>query len=422
MREHFFPLRKAELVELLADDCDSDAMRESFLAFCRLLDATFHHQYHACLQSLKNAYAPFDPDADTCPVRQFSDQQREETADVLFHEFGELLERANYRRLTEADIDRALDAASDWGIHLKIDLEIFERLDLYARGDTVTHRARRRLRKLYRPEMVELPIYERLIIIFRLNRKLRAEDPAEINTIYLKMFKNIPQMDLDMLLPGSRIKMSRLDHGKILVPTLSGVAIAIFKLAKGVALLATLTLNNVLAFLGLVGGTIGYGLKSLFGYLRTKDKYQLNLTRSLYYQNLDNNAGVIFRLLDEAEEQELREAILAYYLLWRRAPESGWSSEQLDQAAETFVHEQIEREIDFEIDDALDKLLRLGLAFQVNDQTQWKAIAPVEAVRRMDVAWDNLFAYGNSRPGKDRNAGWEQLRQAASVGPPPPHH
>ena len=68
----------------------------------------------------------------------------------------------------------------------------------------------------------------------------------------------------------------------------------------------------MLAFLGLVGGTIGYGVRSYFGYLNTKQKYQLSLTESLYYQNLDNNAGVLFRLLDEAEEQEGREAILAY--------------------------------------------------------------------------------------------------------------
>ena len=41
--------------------------------------------------------------------------------------------------------------------------------------------------------------------------------------------------------------------------------------------------------------------------LRGCRQYQLNLTQSLYYQNIDNNAGALFRLLNEAEEQEFRE-------------------------------------------------------------------------------------------------------------------
>lgn len=390
-REHFFPVRKSVLVRLLAATCPDEEARDRFLRLCRLLEATFHHQYHDCLRTLKDAYAPFDPDSDTCPLEELTPRCREERAEILFREFRELLERANYRRLSEVDIEQALDAASDWGIHLAIDLEIFEQLDVYARGDTIRLRERRRLRNFYRRETVELPIYERLVIMFRLAKELREEDPAEMNTIYLKMFKNIPQMDLDMLLPGSRIRMSHLDHGKILIPTLSGVAIALFKLARGIALLATLTLQNVLAFAGLVGGTIGYGVKSLFGYLRTKDKYQLNLTRSLYYQNLDNNAGVLFRLLDEAEEQELRETILGYFLLWQRAPEGGWSAAELDRAAEQFVYERTGRHIDFEIEDALEKLDRLGLARVEGAPARWRAVPPAEGLRLLDNSWDSQF-------------------------------
>jgi hypothetical protein len=396
-REHFFPIRKSVLIRILAEACPDDGSRSRFLQLCRLLDATFHHQYHDCLRTLKNAYAPFDPDADTCPLEELTASCREERAETLFREFRELLERANYRKLSEADIERALEAASDWGIHLALDLHIFEQLDVYARGDTTKPRQRRRLRNFYRRETVDLPIYQRLVIMFRLAEELRDEDPAETNTIYLKMFKNIPQMDLDMLLPGSRIRMSHVDHGKILLPTLSGVAIAIFKLAKGITLLATLTLQNVLAFAGLVGGTIGYGVKSLFGYLRTKDKYRLNLTRSLYYQNLDNNAGVLFRLLDEAEEQEVRETILAYFLLWQQAPACGWNADQLDRAAEAFVRDRTGRDVDFEIEDALDKLGRLGLARAEGQPARWRAVEPDEGLRLLDHGWDNVFAYAQER-------------------------
>ena len=110
------------------------------------------------------------------------------------------------------------------------------------------------------------------------------------------------------------------------------------------------------------------------GYLRTKDKYQLNLTRSLYYQNLDNNAGVLFRILDEAEEQECREVILAYALLRRRAGEIGWTEDELDAATERFLHDALGFAVDFEVADALQKLVRLGCA-SVDETGRWRAVS-----------------------------------------------
>ena len=70
---------------------------------------------------------------------------------------------------------------------------------------------------------------------------------------------------------------------------------------------------------GNYNGLGGYGYKQYAGYQITKQTYSKMLTESLYYQNLDNNAGVFHRLLDAAEEQECREAVLAYFFLWRFA-------------------------------------------------------------------------------------------------------
>ena len=153
-----------------------------------------------------------------------------------------------------------------------------------------------------------MPLYQRLVVMFRLreHRDLRRE--IDVKPVYIKLFKNIPQQDIDMLLPATRFRLTLLDRGKIILPTLSGIAIAVYKIVQGALLVAFAGLYGVLAVLGLVGGTVGYGVKSFLGYLRTKEKYQLSLTRSLYFQNLDNNAGVLYRLLDEAEEQECLEA------------------------------------------------------------------------------------------------------------------
>jgi hypothetical protein len=397
-QEQFIPIRKSELVQLLADDDQLAAEhREPFLQLCRLLAATLHYEYHSRLEVLKDLYAGFDPDADTQTLRHADQEQRQGLCENLFGQFVELLERANYQRLSREQIQQAIGVASDWGVRLHVDLDSFARLEVFSRGDIVETRTRRRWQNWNRPESVQVPLYQRLVVIFQLRPAAQRAPGVDPERVYIKLFKNIPTQDLDMLLPGTQFKMSWLDQGKILLPTLSGIVIAVIKIVKGALLLAFAGFYGILALLGLIGGTIGYGVKSFMGYLRTKDKYQLTLTRSLYFQNLDNNAGVIHRVLDEAEEQEFREAVLAYALLRRRAGDRGWTEQELDEAAEQFLRETLRFQVDFEVADALAKLARLGCATQTSDG-RWHAGELAETLMGMDRAWDNFFSYSSTNP------------------------
>ena len=386
-REHFIPLRRSDLVELLSrDESLDEESRVQFLKLCDLLAATFHHDYRERLDKLKDLYAAFNPDAVTLDMQDGA-RSRDLQAGELFEELVSLLERANYHRLSRDEIEQAVGAASEWGVRLNVDFDVFERLEVFARGDVVAKKTRQHWTKLYKPEEVDVPIYQRLIVVFQLREHKKLEKDASTEAIYLKLFKNIPKQDVDMLLPGASFKMSLFDHGKVMLPTLSGLILALVKGLK-IAFLSLFTgFWGVLVFLGFVGGTAGYGVKSFLGYLRTKDKYQLSLTRSLYYQNLDNNAGVLFRLLDEAEEQDLREAILAYALLRRRADHDGWTAGRLDEAAESFLREVLGFEVDFEIHDALDKLQRLG-CLSTTESGCWKAVALDEALATVTANWN----------------------------------
>ena len=392
-REKYIPIRSADLVGRLAgDERLAEAERSSFRRFCRQLMATFHYEFHNKLAELKEAYAPFDPDADTLAQRPLSAVERQRRADELFAQFGWLLERANFERLTSGDIQQALNATSDWGLRLSVDLDMFDRLEVYSRGDVMSRKTRRRWRKFYRPEVVEVPIYQRLVVIFRLNSYRTIDEHLDGETVHIKIFKNIPKVDLEMLLPGSRVRMTLVDQSRILLPTVSGVAMTGWKLFQGAVVVAVTGVYGLLTYLGLIAATLGYGIKSFFGYLRTQQKYQLSLTRNLYYQNLDNNAGVLFRLLDEAEEQECREAILAYFFLWQIAAPDGWSSERLDGEIEAFLTRETQVSIDFEVGDALDKLKRLGLV-ETSDGGLLRAVPIDLALEILDRAWDDLFRY-----------------------------
>jgi hypothetical protein len=208
-----------------------------------------------------------------------------------------------------------------------------------------------------------VPTYQRLALIFRLQLPDDQQDKAAPRPITIKLFKNIPKADVDTLLPGTNVRMTWLDHGQIVLPTISGIALTLFKLVQGALALATFSLVGLLSLLGLIGGTIGYGVKSFFGYLRTKERYHFTLTRNLYFRNLDNNAGVLHRLIDEAEEQEFRELLLGWSLLWHGG-RSGMTEAQLDEAAERWLADELQIEADFECDDALMSLLELQLVEQ----------------------------------------------------------
>ncbi|HTN75150.1 MAG TPA: TMEM143 family protein [Pirellulaceae bacterium] len=399
-REQFIPLAKTALLARLQRQLSS-TQRAALTPLVRVLDAVLHHAYHERLTQLCEAYAPFDPDTDLHANARLTAEEEDAQLTDLFTRFRELLTSANFVRLRQTDIDEAMRAATDWGVSLHVDPSHFERLEVFARGDCVSRRARRRSwNNLWRIETVELPIYRRLAVIFRLRKEETHAHAGMRSTttglpVLIKLFKNVPKMDVDMLLPGTQVKMTWLDRGKIMLPTVSGLAVTAIKVAKGAVVFAFAGIYGLIAFLLFVAGTVGYGVKSFFGYLQTKDKYHLHLTRNLYYQNLDNNAGVLSRLLMEAEEQDFREAILAYVLLWKQAAETGWTERELDLAAEVWLREQLKTPVDFEVHDALAKLLSWKIV-ESDAAGRYHAVAPEEASRRLDAVWDGWFTPPNT--------------------------
>jgi hypothetical protein len=404
-REHYLPIAVSDLIaELTARLPGTD--RDQWRSFSRVLQALVHHEYHQRLIKLMEAYRAFDPDEELPPREALSPEECAAALERLFRICRGLLLKANFEQLDQQDIDEALSAASEWGVRLHVDTSSFERLAVFARGDTMTHRARCNWRTWFRTQQVEVPIYQRLVVMFRLkpeaplaqllSEHARPRTSAQ-QPVFVKLFKDVPKMDVDMLLPGTGIRMTWFDHGRILLPTVSGLAIAGLKIAKGAVIFAFAGVYGLLAFLGFVVGTLGYGLKSFFGYLQTKDKYHLHLTRSLYYQNLDNNAGVFARLVYEAEQQELREALVAYVFLRQHQGEAGLSAADLDRLAEDWLEARLAMKVDFEVEDALEKLARWKLLERLPGG-MLRAVPADEACRRLDAIWDGWYNAPSSAP------------------------
>jgi hypothetical protein len=391
-REHYIPLRQADIVELLAGGLpEDDAGKLRQLA--TFLGATFHFEYHRYLEALEETYAPFDPDTVTRPLKPISAANRSEMINDFFERFQGLMERANFKHLDKAAIIEATKAVSDWGINMDVDFDLFERLDIYYRGDTVGQRTRRRWYRFFRLESIELPVFERMVLAVKLKPSKRLPPEVDTDDIFIKLFKEIPKMDVEMLLPGARMVMPGFTRLKMGGSLISGLAYLVYTVVKQVILAGVVL--SVYVFWGPLLALMGYGYRQWYGYQTTKNAFALQLTQSLYYQTLGNNLGVIQHLLDEAEEQECREAVLAYHELLKNAPPEGLTSEEIDAAVESLLRERAGVEADFEVSDALAKLRRLRLVEE--QEGRYRAVTLDEALVRLDEAWDGYFTFHNER-------------------------
>ena len=379
--ESFIPMQTASLVDYLLSRPEVTPQTESKLRDC-LRDLENHlsvrtGSYHSEFTRL---YGGLDPDNDSslpdAEQVQEAEEGLERDPEVEFPAEGvaeivslceKVLEKAGYRRLEQKDIEACVGVASQWGVPLHVDFDMFEELLVFVRGDVMGTKLRRRLRRLYRPERVSVPIYQRMFVLFRLNTKDDTHEELVASAVHLRMFKNIPKQDVDMLLPGARVRISKMDSVKIIVPSLGGLVMSVRKIAQFMIIFAALTLYSTAIFVGLVLAALGYIVKSVLSYFQTKNRYLLNLTRNLYFQKLDTNAGAAHRLIRQSHRQSFNEAFLVYYALV--TSDGPISTRRLRRRCERIVREAIQVEVDFCVRRGLETLQQLGKADRSADES-----------------------------------------------------
>ncbi|MBT8435365.1 MAG: DUF3754 domain-containing protein [Gammaproteobacteria bacterium] len=401
----FIPYRRQDVVDMCLHDGKLESAVEDFRQLSYMLDQVFHFEFHRVIEALKHAYADIDPDADT---RQAGFDAPENTPPFVSLLDG-LLEKANYERVTEADLNRALSESSLFKIRLHVDFDDFSEVSLFARGQSNRTETISSWFGL-RSKTIEFVNYDRVVVYLRIrddfeHSKLDS-DLCRAGATLLKLFRNVPRADLEMLFPNTRVRMRLMDKLLIGIPAVvSGGIVLTTKLGASLVLLGSLfgywmgvssqpvELNQaaVIALLAGAAALGGYLWKQFNNFKNRKIRFMQALTQNLYFKNLDNNAGVFYRLANDAEEEESKEAILAYYFLLV-SPESLTRSD-LDRAIERWFDSQWNCQLDFEIDDALHKLLDLGLVETSGERL--KAVPVNQGIRILDQRWDNYFVPAN---------------------------
>ncbi|MBI1188881.1 MAG: DUF3754 domain-containing protein [Alphaproteobacteria bacterium] len=405
----YIPARKGELIAALARAGgldDADAAR--FPAVAQLLAAILHHESHEHLEALKALYDPLEPEAPAMRHVTGEDAFRAfETA------FADALAKANFTELAQgvADVGRTQLYAD---LKLKTSDLGIRSVRYFVRGAHTETVAVRRL--FVFSKTVTAPFVDDVVVlvafkdedeitkrtrrrVFKMRRGVRP------GAVLLKRFRNVAEEELISLHPGATPAMPRRDQVILAAPAIAGglpvalqlwpalsvlfAVIAIYFGAQGAVSQSELH-KAVAALSGLIA--VGaFVMRQKLKYERQTLLYQKRLSDTVYFRNLANNSGVIDSLVNAGEEQDTKEALLAYWAL-RRA-QTPLTKAEIDKAAEDVLASIAARTIDFEISDALAKLERLGLVSRNGDA--YSALPCVEALKTLDAVWDGFFSYAH---------------------------
>ena len=408
-RERFIPYRRTDIISMCMQDqglVKSDV--EEFGKFCEILTSIFHFELHKRLEKLKNCYALFDPDRDTRIINNDGIDTIQNKKE-LENELKAVLEQANFERVSENDLQNALESESLFKVKLQVDFSDFDEVLFFRRGLSLKHEYIKTWFGLSKKQ-IELQVYDRILVYVNFkdqnyfDQHKKTDLYFEPGSTIIKLFRNVPKNDMEMLFPNTEVRMKPIDKLLIGVPTAIGSVFMLVTKLGGTLLL----LFSVLAFwLGfreqpakidqaaLIALAIGFGglggflWRQFSKYKNRKIQFMKQLAENLYFKNLDNNSGVFHHLIDVAEEEECKETILAYYhLLSANQP---LSATELDKRVESWFKDKYSCILDFEMQDALEKLLRLGLIDSLGEKFQAKQL--MMSNQQLDKLWDNFYKF-----------------------------
>lgn len=288
--------------------------------------STLHFEYHQILETLKDNYAPLS-------IQRQNPTSLDKKQTVFVDSFMQVLNAANFEKITEQDLQEALNEASLFKVRLAVEFDDFAEVVFYRRGEYQKTETINKFWGLIKRD-ITFANYDKVAVYIRFkdtsyfkqnNKSIVNFEPG--STI-IKLFQNVPKADLEMFFPNSEVRMRPLD--KVVIggsAVAGGSLVLITKLGASLIVLAglfsywlglsdsqvNLTNQQLLALAAGAGILGGFVFKKWSKFKNRKLRFMKALADNLYFKSLDNNAGVFQHLIDAAEEEECKEAILAYY-------------------------------------------------------------------------------------------------------------
>ncbi|EEF49327.1 conserved hypothetical protein [Ricinus communis] len=194
---------------------------------------------------------------------------------------------------------------------------------------------------------IQEPVFERLIVVYR-----RASTKTEKGRgIYVRQFQKIPMADMEIVLPEKKNPgLTPVDWVQFLVSAIVGLVAVIssIQVHKADTRIIFVVLSSV----------IGYCAKIYSSYQQSLATYQTLITQLVYDKQLDSGRGTLLHLCDNVIQQEVKEVIISFFTLMQ---EGKATRTDLDKRCEQLIANKFGESCNFEVDDAVEKLEKLGI-------------------------------------------------------------
>ncbi|XP_010929710.1 uncharacterized protein [Elaeis guineensis] len=199
---------------------------------------------------------------------------------------------------------------------------------------------------------IQEPTFDRMIVIYR-----RSSTKSRVDRgIFVKHFKNIPLADMEIVLPEKiNPSLTPMDWVKFLVSAALGLATLVSSLQMPTA--------DIWVVIAILSALIGYCSKVYFTFQQNIRTYQNLIMRAVYDKQLDSGRGTLLHLCDDVIQQEVKEVIVSYFVLMERGRAT---IQELDKWCEQLIKEEFHVECNFDVEDAVQKLEKLGIVTRDN--------------------------------------------------------
>lgn len=320
-----------------------------------------------------------DPDKDTYQTRDLTKKEILDNEYWLLQKIEKFLDKANFFEIPKHQLVGLLHERDTNGLVISVNASDYELLRIWTRGKAAEKRSRfQRFKNIFRSMFSrnfspasdsENKVYTRVFVAVR---------PRGEKKLVFKVFKEVSCNKLEYLLPDGKIKMSNFDKGFIATSVLLGGGTVAMRSLPAIADLVKVQWT----WLG-VGLAGILATRAWIGYKNKRNQYLANLATTLYFKTVANNRGVLTLLADRAQDEEFKEALLAYVFLLsprnrRGVPGTAYTAEPPIYDGKESLKSRIEEwlaarfdltGIGFDIEDALEKLDNLGVLIRRKDGT-----------------------------------------------------
>ncbi|XP_060208772.1 uncharacterized protein LOC132636094 isoform X2 [Lycium barbarum] len=233
------------------------------------------------------------------------------------------------------------------------------------------------------------PAYQELILLY-FKETCEGGDPdkAEFPSLQLKIYEKIPIPDLPVVFPHKKLSFRILDSVRLDIASVFGLLAYFINYKFENIFSPSAILLDVIA----VSALVIYVSRVVLGYKQTWDRYQLLVNRTLNEKTIASGFGSVYFLLDASEQQQYKEAILAYAVLLKENSQEN-CAKNVGARCEKFIYDLLDEKVEMPVDKAINTLVRLGIVTEdpLNGTTMLQAVPCCKAYEILKQHWNSLL-------------------------------